>query len=103
MSQAEFAELMDVSVVHVWRLETGRRRPSARFVARMAAALGLDPMSEMQMSGVLEKQNSGDPQRPSRNAPPRPDSTAGGLSPFAIASTACSLPQTGGDAQEVQR
>lgn len=70
LTQHALASRAGVSAAHLWYVEHGKRGPSAALVVRIANALGLDPMEELVLSGVLENKKVSRSKLPSQSGSP---------------------------------
>lgn len=59
MTQAELAQATGVTQQQICSVERKRKNPSAQLVVRMALAFGLEPMQELRLAGMLEKEKRG--------------------------------------------
>lgn len=69
MTQADLARATGVTQQQICNVERRRKKPSAQLVVRMALAFNLEPMHELRLAGMLEKEKRGFPTTKSESAP----------------------------------
>lgn len=98
LTQRQVADAVGVQPQHICRIESGTRTASEALIVRLAVLFGDDPMEALRGCDVAKKKVRS-ANLAKRASGPETEATVNGCEPFAIASTAVSLPHAGVGAQ----